>query len=111
AEATDGRFRQDLLCRLNAVEVRLPPLRERSDDIRLLAAHFGRRHAARYRKGISGFTADAMQALRTYPWPGNVRELNHTIERDVLMAEDSSVRAHDSGLGTGANGATPLAQM
>src|SRR5213594_510920 len=111
AEATAGRFRQDLLFRLNTVEVRLPPLRERSEDIPLLAGHFGRRHAARYRKRISGFTADAMQALRTYPWPGNVRELDHTIERAVLMAEDSSVRAHDLGLGTGANGATPLDQM
>src|SRR5438445_1041946 len=111
AEATAGRFRQDLLFRLNTVEIRLPPLRERSEDIPLLAGHFGRRHAARYRKGISGFTADAMQALRTYPWPGNVRELDHTIERAVLMAEDSSVRAHDLGLGTGANGATPLDQM
>src|SRR3989442_12923105 len=111
AEATAGRFRQDLLFRLNTVEVRLPPLRERREDIPLLASHFGRRHAARYRKRISGFTADAMQALRTYPWPGNVRELDHTIERAVLMAEDSSVRAHDLGLGTGANGATPLDQM
>src|SRR5712691_5253707 len=111
AEAAAGRFRQDLLFRLNTVEVRLPPLRERREDIPLLASHFGRRHAARYRKRISGFTADAMQALRTYPWPGNVRELDHTIERAVLMAEDSSVRAHDLGLGTGANGATPLDQM
>src|SRR5881409_2129294 len=111
AEATAGRFRQDLLFRLNTVELRLPPLRERREDIPLLAGHFGRRHAARYRKRISGFTADAMQALRTYPWPGNVRELDHTIERAVLMAEDSSVRAHDLGLGTGANGATPLDLM
>src|SRR3989442_634488 len=111
AEATAGRFRQDLLFRLNTVEVRLPPLRERREDIPLLASHFGRRHAARYRKRISGFTADAMQALRTYPWPGNVRGLDHTIERAVLMAEDSSVRAHDLGLGTGANGATPPDQM
>src|SRR5467141_3893581 len=111
AEVKAGRFRQDLLFRLNTVEIRLPPLRERSEDIPLLAGHFGRRHAARYRKRISGFAADAMQALRTYPWPGNVRELDHTIERAVLMAEDSSVRAHDLGLGTGANGATPLDQM
>src|SRR5437660_2466744 len=111
AETTAGKFRQDLLFRLNTVERRLPPLRERREDIPLLAGHFGRRHAARYRKQITGFAADAMQALRTYPWPGNVRELDHTIERAVLMAEDSSVRAHDLGLGTGANGATPLDRM
>src|SRR5213594_2662174 len=111
AEAAAGKFRQDLLFRLNTVELRLPPLRERREDIPLLAGHFGRRHAARYRKPISGFAADAMQALRSYPWPGNVRELDHTIERAVLMAEESSVRTRDLGLGTGANGATPLDQM
>ena len=111
AEAAAGKFRQDLLFRLNTVELRLPPLRERREDIPLLAGHFGRRHAARYRKPISGFAADAMQALRSYPWPGNVRELDHTIERAVLMAEDSSVRTRDLGLGSGANGATPLDQM
>src|SRR5207253_1068903 len=91
AETTAGRFRQDLLFRLNTVEVRLPPLRERREDIPLLAGHFGRRHAARYRKQITGFAADAMQALRTHPWPGNVRELDHTIERSVLMAEESLI--------------------
>src|SRR5947199_267385 len=111
AETTAGRFRQDLLFRLNTVEIRLPPLRERREDIPLLAGHFGRRHAARYRKQITGFAADAMQALRAHPWPGNVRELDHTIERAVLMAEESSVRTRDLGLGTGANGATPLDQM
>src|SRR6266568_853010 len=111
AETTAGRFRQDLLFRLNTVEIQLPPLRERREDIPLLAGHFGRRHAARYRKPISGFAADAMQALRTYPWPGNLRELDHTIERAVLMAEESPVRTRDLGLGTGANGATPLDQM
>src|SRR5947207_1569348 len=111
AEAAAGKFRQDLLFRLNTVEIRLPPLRERREDIPLLAGHFGRRHAARYRKPISGFAADAMQALRTYPWPGNVRELDHTIERAVLKAEESSVRTRDLGLGSGANGATPLDLM
>src|SRR6266853_1148687 len=111
AEAAAGKFRQDLLFRLNTVELRLPPLRERREDIPLLAGHFGRRHATRYRKRISGFAADAMQALRTYPWPGNVRELDHTIERAVLMAEETSVRTRDLGLASEANGATPLDQM
>src|SRR5438094_1667397 len=109
----DGRFREDLLYRLNTVEIRLPPLRERREDIPLLAGHFGRRHAARYRKQITGFAADAMQALRAHPWPGNVRELDHTIERSVLMAEENLIRTRDLGLGpgAGADGATPLDQM
>src|SRR6184192_1962284 len=111
AETTAGRFRQDLLFRLNTVEILLPPLRERREDIPLLAGHFGRRHAARYRKQITGFAADAMQALRAHPWPGNVRELDHTIERSVLMAEESLIRTRDLGLGpgAGADGATPRA--
>src|SRR5439155_1589997 len=66
AEAAAGKFRQDLLFRLNTVEVRLPPLRERPEDVPLLASHFGRRHAARYRKRITGFAVDAMQALRAH---------------------------------------------
>src|SRR5438874_2475045 len=113
AETTAGRFRQDLLFRLNTVEILLPPLRERREDIPLLAGHFGRRHAARYRKQITGFAADAMQALRAHPWPGNVRELDHTIERSVLMAEENLIRTRDLGLGpgAGADGATPLDQM
>src|SRR5438477_632050 len=113
AEVKSGRFREDLLFRLNTVEIRLPPLRERREDIPLLAGHFGRRHAARYRKQITGFAADAMQALRAHPWPGNVRELDHTIERSVLMAEENLIRTRDLGLGpgAGADGATPLDQM
>src|SRR5213076_2242474 len=113
AETTAGRFRQDLLFRLNTVELRLPPLRERPEDIPLLAAHFLHRYAARYRKQITGFAADAMQALRAHPWPGNVRELDHTIERSVLMAEENLIRTRDLGLGpgAGADGATPLDQM
>jgi len=111
AETTAGRFRQDLLFRLNTVEIRLPPLRDRREDIPLFASHFGRRYAARYRKAITGFAPDAMQALLGHPWPGNVRELDHTVERAVLMAEQSLVRARDLGLGAGADGVTPLDQM
>src|SRR5881409_4012167 len=107
AEVTGGRFRQDLLFRLNTVELRLPPLRERREDIPLLAAHFLLRYAGRYRKSAAAFAPDAMEALLRHPWPGNVRELDHTIERAVLMAEESSVRTRDLGLGSGANGATP----
>ena len=78
AEVAAGRFREDLLFRLNTVEIRLPPLRERREDIRALAAHFLRRYAARYRKPLAGFEPEAMERARDAPWPGNVRELDHT---------------------------------
>ena len=77
SEAAAGRFRQDLLFRLNTIEIHLPPLRERREDIELLAQHFLRNYAQRYRKTISGFDAVATQVLHEHPWPGNVRELDH----------------------------------
>src|SRR5205085_5792995 len=76
-EVAAGRFRQDLLYRLNTIEIRLPPLRERRDDIPLLAGHFLRLQASRYRKSIDGFDDAAMRALLDHAWPGNVRELEH----------------------------------
>jgi DNA-binding NtrC family response regulator len=111
AEVKAGRFREDLLFRLNTVEIRLPPLRERRADIPLLAAHFLRRYADRYRKSAATFAPDAMEALLGHAWPGNVRELDHTVERAVLMAEGDFVRAVDLGLTAGANGALSLDQM
>jgi DNA-binding NtrC family response regulator len=96
-----GQFRQDLLFRLNTVEIRLPPLRERREDIALLAMHFLRQQAQRYRKSLTGFDAAAMQALLYYPWPGNIRELEHTVERAVLMAQGSAVNVNDLGLRVG----------
>ena len=104
AEVKAGRFREDLLFRLNTVEIRLPPLRERRADVPLLAAHFLRRYAARYRKAAKEFAPDAMELLLRHAWPGNVRELDHAIERAVLMAEGGPVQARDFGLG-GADGA------
>jgi len=92
-EVKTGRFRQDLLYRLNTIEIHLPPLRERGLDIPLLAEHFLRQHAARYRKHITGFDEPAREMLRTHSWPGNVRELDHVVERSVLMAEESVVRS------------------
>src|SRR2546430_6249340 len=80
-------------------------------DVPLLASHFGRRHAARYRKRITGFAVDAMQALRAHPWPGNVRELDHAVERGVLLAEGDVIRARDLALGAPADGAAALEQM
>jgi DNA-binding NtrC family response regulator len=97
-EVASNRFRQDLLFRLNTVEIQLPPLRERREDIPLLAEHFLAQHALRYRKRLEGFDAAAMQTLLDYPWPGNVRELEHTVERAVLMAQGNVVGARDMGL-------------
>src|SRR6266568_7866106 len=112
AEVKSGRFREDLLFRLNTVEIRLPPLRERRQDIPLLAAHFLGRYAARYHKSLNdGFASDAMEVLLRHSWPGNVRELEHAVERAVLMSEGAGVRARDFGLGTGADGAGALDQM
>ena len=104
-EVTSGRFREDLLFRLNTIELHLPPLRERREDIPPLAVHFLRRHAARYRKQLSSFDAGAMQVLLEHPWPGNIRELDHAVERAVLLSQTDSVRAHDLAL----RGATPAA--
>lgn len=97
-EAAAGRFRQDLFFRLNTVEIHLPPLRERPEDIPMLAAHFLRLHAHRYRKNLSGFEPPALEALSAYGWPGNVRELDHVVQRAVLMARGEAVKVVDLGL-------------
>ena len=97
-EVANGRFRQDLLFRLNTIEIHVPPLRDRREDIPLLASHFLRLHAQRYRKDLPGFHADALRALAAHSWPGNVRELDHAVERAVLMARGSEVREADLGL-------------
>jgi DNA-binding NtrC family response regulator len=97
-ECTAGRFREDLLFRLNTVEINLPPLRERREDIPALAAHFLSRYAARYRRPIQGLEPSALQMLLNYGWPGNVRELDHTIERAVLMARGERIEPANLGL-------------
>jgi DNA-binding NtrC family response regulator len=98
AEAASGRFRQDLLFRLNTIEIHLPPLRERREDLDLLASHFMLGYAQRYRKTISGFDPGATKALHEHPWPGNVRELDHAVERGVLLSQGPLIRAADLGL-------------
>jgi len=98
AEVAQGRFRQDLLFRLNTVEIRLPPLRDRIEDIPLLAEYFLKLHRERYRRPIMGFTPEALDTLRQHLWPGNVRELDHVIERAVLMSPGSIVTAFDLAL-------------
>src|SRR6185369_15699124 len=105
-EVAEGRFREDLLFRLNTIEISLPPLRDRREDIAPLAVHFLRRHAGRYRKPLSGFDTAAMQLLLSHAWPGNIRELDHAVERAVLMAQGEQVRAADLGL-RGSTAAAP----
>ena len=98
AECDAGRFREDLLFRLNTVEINLPPLRDRREDIPALAGHFLSRYTERYRRQIENFEPAALQQMLQYSWPGNVRELDHTIERGVLMARGSRVELADLGL-------------
>jgi DNA-binding NtrC family response regulator len=97
-ECAEGRFREDLLFRLNTVEIHLPPLRERREDIPALAGHFLAKHSGRYRRVIQGFEPAALQLMLQYGWPGNVRELDHTIERAVLMARGERIDAADFAL-------------
>jgi DNA-binding NtrC family response regulator len=100
-EVNAGRFRQDLLFRLNTVEIHIPPLRDRREDIPILAKHFLRLYARRYRKNIGGFDSASTQALLRHSWPGNVRELDHAVERAVLMAQGEVVQSSDLGLQPG----------
>jgi DNA-binding NtrC family response regulator len=111
AEVASGRFRQDLLFRLNTIELRLPPLRERREDIPLLAAHFLRQHAERYRKNLSGFDEQAIKSMLAHPWPGNVRELDHSVERAVLMAQGEVIKAVDLGLRLSRDGPPRIEEM
>jgi DNA-binding NtrC family response regulator len=111
SEITEGRFREDLLFRLNTVEIRIPPLRDRREDVPLLAAHFLSRHIERYRKPLNGFDPTAMQAMLEHAWPGNVRELDHVVERAVLMADGDAVRASDLGMDKGRTGAPSFDEM
>ena len=98
AACAAGQFRQDLLFRLNTVEIHLPALRERRQDIPVLAQYFLARYVSRYRLHVKGFDAAAAQAMSQYAWPGNVRELEHVVERAVLMCRGEEVQAADLGL-------------
>jgi len=110
-EVAEGRFREDLLFRLNTIEIHLPPLRDRRDDIPALAMHFLRRHATRYRKPLTGFDAGAMQMMLAHSWPGNIRELDHAIERAVLLAQGEQLRAVDLGLRASSTAAPRLEDL
>jgi DNA-binding NtrC family response regulator len=110
-EVAGGRFRQDLLFRLNTVEIRLPPLRERREDVPLLAQQFLRQHAQRYRKKLTGFETHAVQSLLEHSWPGNVRELDHAIERAVLLTQGPQVKPADLALRVNRDGVGRLEDM
>jgi DNA-binding NtrC family response regulator len=110
-EVSAGRFRQDLLFRLNTVEIQLPPLRERRQDIPLLATYFISRYAQRYRKPSKTFEPAAMQAMLEYAWPGNVRELDHAVERAVLLSSGEAVRVSDLSLKAPREGTQRLEEL
>jgi DNA-binding NtrC family response regulator len=95
----NGEFREDLLFRLNTVEIHLPALRERREDIPVLAMHFLTNYASRYRRQVKGLDPAALQAMMQYAWPGNVRELEHTMERAVLMCRTDQIQPADLGIG------------
>ncbi len=110
-EVAAGRFREDLLFRLNTVEIHVPALRNRREDIPPLASHFLKQHCIRYRKKITAFEPDAMQQLLNHSWPGNIRELDHAVERAVLMADGDRIRVKDLALQPARESAAKLEQM
>jgi len=91
----EGKFRQDLLYRINTVEITIPPLSDRVDDIPMLATHFLNHYSKKYRKDVLSISPEAMNKLKKYPWPGNVRELQHAIERAVIMADSPTLQESD----------------
>jgi len=110
-EIAAGRFRQDLLFRLNTIQIALPPLRDRREDIMPLANNFLRQHAERYRKNVGGFDESTRERLLQHPFPGNIRELDHVVERAVLMTQDRQIRRADLGLATGGSESRNLEDM
>ena len=110
-EARAGNFREDLLFRINTVEIHLPALRDRREDIPLLAMHFLNRNRARYRKQVTGISSAAMMQMMQYPWPGNVRELEHTMERAVLLCRGEEIEPANLAIGSSRPAGAPLDNM
>jgi len=110
-EVSAGKFRQDLLFRLNTIEIKLPPLRDRREDIIPLAKSFLEQHGQRYRKKLAGFDETARDRLMQHSYPGNVRELDHVIERAVLMSRGPQIKAADLGLTSGGGESKSLEDM
>ena len=97
-DVEEGRFRQDLLYRINTIELHIPPLRERDNDILLLAEHFMHRFAKKYKKSVTNISMDAKNKLLVYRWPGNVRELQHAVERAVILSTGKMLKTADFSL-------------
>jgi DNA-binding NtrC family response regulator len=110
-EIESGKFREDLFFRLNTIQIHLPALRERTEDIPLLAEEFLAELKQRYRKQIDGFHPDAITALKSYAWPGNVRELRHVMERAVLLSRSDMIQVADLGIRGTPSKAPPLEEM
>ncbi len=91
----EGTFRQDLLYRINTVEIQVPPLSERIEDIALLAKHYLNYYSKKYHKAVNNIEQQALDKLKRYPWPGNIRELQHAIERAVIMTDSNSLQESD----------------
>jgi transcriptional regulator with PAS, ATPase and Fis domain len=91
----EGTFRQDLLYRINTVEIKIPPLRDRKKDLPLLADHFVEMYASKYRKPVKSINENALQRLKEYGWPGNIRELQHAIERAIIMSDNTTLSEDD----------------
>ena len=102
----EGTFRQDLLYRINTVEIHVPPLCDRIEDIPLLADHFVSTYAKKYNKKVTGISGDAITKLKRYPWPGNIRELQHAIERAIIMTDSTSLQEHDFPFGRSVSNAS-----
>ena len=110
-ESKAGNFREDLLFRINTVEIHLPALRERREDIPLLAMHFLGKNRSRYRKQVTGFSPAALQQMLQYPWPGNVRELEHTVERAVLLCRGEEIEPANLAIATAKSSAPNFENM
>jgi DNA-binding NtrC family response regulator len=110
-EVSAGRFREDLLFRLNTVEIRLPPLRERREDVAALAAHYLGIYARKYRKDLRSFTSAAVTAMLGHSWPGNIRELDHVVERAVLLARGAEIDRPDLALSAEPHGDAAIERM
>jgi DNA-binding NtrC family response regulator len=110
-EARAGNFREDLLFRLNTVEIHLPALRDRRGDIAPLAEHFLARNRTRYRKHVMGFSTAAMRMMMEYSWPGNVRELEHAVERAVLLCRGDEIEPSNLAITSGTQAPQMLEEM
>jgi two-component system NtrC family response regulator len=106
----EGEFREDLYYRLAVIQLELPPLRERTGDVELLALHFAASFASAYARPVEWIAEEALQRIRSYPWPGNVRELRNVMDRAVLLCRGSTLAAQDLRLGEDAPRASPRAQ-